>query len=111
MMTTIRRLFTAVALAAFAAGGAQAADVAAGQAKAKAVCAACHGEDGNSPTPDFPKLAGQHPDYLAKALRDYKSGARKNPIMAGFAATLTKDDIENVTAWFGSQPPVLTARY
>ncbi len=65
---------------------AQAANLAAGQAKAKEVCAACHGADGNSQLPDYPKLAGQHSDYLAKALRDYKSGARKNPIMAGFAA-------------------------
>ena len=56
----------------------------AGKAKAAEVCAACHGADGNSASPDFPRLAGQHRDYLAKALRDYKSGLRKNPIMAGF---------------------------
>ena len=49
----------------------------AGEAKAKEVCQACHGLDGNSSTPDYPKLGGQHPDYLGKALRDYKSGARK----------------------------------
>ena len=55
------------------------------------VCAACHGADGNAPSADFPKLAGQHRDYLAKALRDYKSGQRKNPIMAGFAAALTNE--------------------
>ena len=60
--------------------------------------------DGNSPTPDYPKLAGQYPDYLAKALRDYKSGARKNPIMAGFAAALTKKDIDNLAAYYASQP-------
>lgn len=87
------------------------ADVAAGQAKVKQVCAACHGQDGNSPTADYPKLGGQYPDYIAKALRDYKSGARKNPIMAGFAATLTDKDIENVAAYFASQPPVLATKY
>jgi len=87
------------------------ADVAAGQAKVKQVCAACHGQDGNSPTADYPKLGGQYSDYIAKALRDYKSGARKNPIMAGFAATLTDNDIENVAAYFASQPPVLATKY
>jgi cytochrome c553 len=87
------------------------ADLPAGQAKVKQVCAACHGLDGNSPTADYPKLGGQYPDYIAKALRDYKSGARKNPIMAGFAATLTDKDIENVAAYYASQPPVLAPRY
>jgi cytochrome c553 len=88
-----------------------AADVAAGQAKVKEVCQACHGLDGNSQTPDYPRLGGQYPDYLAKALRDYKSGARKNPIMAGFAAALTAKDIENVAAYFASQPEVLARKY
>jgi len=87
------------------------ADLVAGQAKVKQVCAACHGQDGNSQSPDYPKLGGQHRDYLAKALRDYKSGARKNPIMAGFAATLTDKDIDNVAAYFASQPPVLVTRW
>ncbi len=87
------------------------ADIAAGRAKVKEVCQACHGLDGNSQTPDYPKLAGQYPDYLAKALRDYKSGARKNPIMAGFAGTLTTKDIENVAAYYASQPPVLAEKY
>ena len=53
---------------------------------------------------DYPKLGGQYPDYLAKALRDYKSGARKNPIMAGFAGALTAKDIENLSAYYASQP-------
>ena len=108
----IRRLLAlAVASAALgAASGASAANLAAGKAKAAEVCAACHGADGNSPSPDFPKLAGQHPDYLAKALRDYQSGARKNPIMQGFAAALTKDDIANLAAYYSAQPAVLFAR-
>ena len=90
---------------------ARAADVAAGQAKVKEVCQACHGLDGNSQSPDYPKLGGQYPDYLAKALRDYKSGLRKNPIMAGFAGTLSTKDIENVAAYYASQPAVLAPRY
>jgi len=111
-MMTRRLLALAVACAALGAtGGANAADLASGKAKAAEVCAACHGADGNSPSPDFPKLAGQHPDYLAKALRDYKSGARKNAVMAAFAGALSKDDIENLAAWYGSQPAALSSRH
>jgi cytochrome c553 len=88
-----------------------AANVAAGADKAKQICQACHGLDGNSQIADYPKLGGQYPDYLAKALRDYKSGARKNPIMAGMAAPLTLADIDNLAAYYASQPPVLDARY
>lgn len=93
------------------AAAAQATDVAAGKAKAAAVCAACHGADGNNPSPDFPKLAGQHREYLAKALQDYKSGQRKNAIMAGFAGALTKEDIDNLSAYYAAQPAVLSAKY
>jgi cytochrome c553 len=77
----------------------------------KSVCAACHGADGNSVAPDFPRLAGQHPDYLAKALRDYKSGKRKNAIMAGMVATLTPRQIEELAAYYGAQPAVLVDKY
>ena len=111
-MMNIRTLISIVALAAgIAAMPARAADAAAGAAKAKEVCAACHGVDGNSANAEYPRLAGQHRDYLAKALRDYKSGARKNPIMSGMTAALTKDDIDNVAAYYGGLPPVVTARY
>jgi cytochrome c553 len=108
-MTTIRRLIGgAAALAAIAtAAAADAANVQAGAAKAKEVCAACHGLDGNSPSPDFPKLAGQPADYLAHSLRTYKDGRRKNPIMAGFAAALTAQDIENLSAYYATQPAVV----
>ena len=92
------------------AGVAAAADLAAGAAKVKEVCQACHGLDGNSQVPDYPKLGGQRPDYMAKALRDYKSGARKNPIMAGFAGTLSAADIDNVAAYYAAQPPVLVVK-
>lgn len=97
-------------IAAVAASTSHAANLDAGKAKAKEVCAACHGEDGNSASADYPKIGGQHRDYLAKALRDYKSGLRKNPIMAGFAAALSKDDIENLAAWYGSQAPVVSSK-
>jgi cytochrome c553 len=83
-------------------GGAFAADPAAGKEKSKA-CAACHGPDGNSPSPEFPHLAGQHYDYLVKALNDYKSGARKNAIMAPLAAPLSRRDISDLAAFYSRQ--------
>jgi cytochrome c553 len=89
---------------------AAAADLAAGQAKAKEICQACHGLDGNSATADYPKLAGQYPDYIAKALRDYQAGRRKNPIMGGMAAPLTPKDIDNLAAYYAAQPAVLANR-
>ena len=89
---------------------ARAADLSAGATKAKEVCAACHGLDGNSPQPDYPKLGGQYADFLAKALRDYKSGARKNPIMQGFAAALSRQDIDNLAAFYASQPAQLVTK-
>ena len=82
----------------------------AGQAKSTP-CIACHGVDGNSPNADFPKIGGQYPDYLAKSLRDYKSGARKNPIMAGFAQPLSARDIENLAAYYGSQPAAVSSKH
>jgi cytochrome c553 len=75
-----------------------------GKAKAAQVCAACHGADGAKPTaPDQPILAGQYADYLIKALSDYKAGKRANPIMKAFAGQLTKQEMEDVAAWFSSQ--------
>ena len=108
-MKTIRY---AVMAAALAAGAAQAANLEAGKAKAQEVCQACHGMDGQSAaSAEYPKIGGQHQDYLAKALRDYKSGARKNPVMGAMAAPLTAQDIENVTAYYATQPGVLASRY
>ena len=94
-----------------AAGTAAAADIKAGEAKVKAVCQACHGADGNSQNADYPKLGGQYPDYLVKALRDYKSGARKNPIMGAFAGTLSTADIENLAAYYAAQPAVVVTTH
>jgi cytochrome c553 len=108
---TIRSLrVIPVALLLWGVTAAHAANLQAGAAKAKEVCQACHGMDGNSTVPDYPKLGGQRPDYLAKALRDYKSGARKNAIMAGFAGTLSAADIENVSAYYSAQTPVLVVK-
>ena len=75
-----------------------------GKEKAAQVCVACHGADGNkTAAPDQPILAGQYADYLERAMMDYKTGRRSNPIMKGFAATLSKQDIEDLAAWFASQ--------
>ncbi len=82
-------------------------DAAAGKEKS-APCAACHGADGNSQAPNFPILAGQHADYLIKALEDYKSGNRKNAIMLGFATALSKQDREDLAAYYASQKSALT---
>lgn len=86
------------------AGVAQAAgNAAAAEKVVTGVCAACHGIDGNSMITTNPKLAGQHPEYLAKQLNNFKSGERKNPVMSGMAATLSAEDVANVAAYFGSQ--------
>ena len=74
-----------------------------GQTKAE-VCAACHGADGNSTSPEFPKLAGQHADYIVRALTDYQTGKRNNAIMQGFVANLSKQDMWDLAAYFTSQP-------
>ncbi len=67
------------------------------------VCAACHGNDGNSVSPANPNLAGQHADYVAKQLANFKSGERKNPVMQGMAAPLSPADIKNLAAYFEGQ--------
>jgi cytochrome c553 len=74
-----------------------------GSARFGAVCASCHGADGNSGVPANPKLAQQHPEYLVKQLQEFKNGKRPSPIMQGFAAQLTEADMKNVAFWAGSQ--------
>ena len=81
--------------------GATAGDVAAGKAKA-AMCAACHGASGVSISPMWPNLAGQQEAYLAKQLRDFKSGQRKDPVMGGLAKPLSDEDIANLAAYYAS---------
>jgi cbb3-type cytochrome c oxidase subunit III len=78
-------------------------DLAKGEATFSAVCAACHGADGNSPTPAYPKLAQQHPEYLVKQLQEFKSGKRVNPLMVGFASMLSDEDMKNVAYWVAAK--------
>jgi cytochrome c553 len=80
-------------------------DVKQGAALFGGVCVACHAADGNSAIPANPKLAGQHPEYLTKQLREYKSGKRANAIMAGFAATLSDQQMIDIAHWLATQPP------
>lgn len=109
MNKTITLLTLSFAVAAGApvlAGG----NVEAGKAKS-AVCAGCHGADGNSQTPMFPKLAGQHEDYLYQSLKDYKNGKRKNPIMAGQVSALSDQDMQDLAAFFARHKNGLTQKY
>lgn len=78
-------------------------DLVKGEASFAAVCAACHGADGNSGTPVNPKLAQQHPEYLVKQLQEFKSGARNNAVMKGFATSLSDDDMRNISYWAASK--------
>jgi cbb3-type cytochrome c oxidase subunit III len=78
-------------------------DLAKGEASYGAVCAACHGADGNSGTPTFPKLAQQHPQYLVKQLQEFKAGKRANAVMMGFASALSEDDMRNIAFWVSSK--------
>ncbi len=78
-------------------------DLAKGAEKFTAVCAACHGADGNSGSPENPKLAGQHPEYLVKQLTEFKAGKRKNAVMQGFASTLSDEDMRNISYWAAGQ--------
>lgn len=77
------------------------ADLAAGQAKA-VQCATCHGMKGIATLPEAPNLAGQNAVYLAKALRDFKSGARKDEMMSLMVASLSDSDIENLAEFYAS---------
>lgn len=79
-------------------------DLAKGEASFAAVCAACHGADGNSTTPANPKLAQQHPEYLIKQLTEFKSGKRANAVMSGMAAALSEADMKNIAYWLNSKP-------
>ena len=100
----MKRLAFAVLACALTGNLHAAGDAERGKQKAAQVCAACHGAQGNKPSdPSQPILAGQYYDYLVRALTDYKIGRRNNPIMKGFAGQLSKQDIEDLAAWFSSQ--------
>jgi cytochrome c553 len=104
-------LFSLAAAAATMTVPAYAADIAQGRAKADQVCAACHGKDGNTPIdPSYPRLAGQHRDFLERALLDYRTDGRKNAIMAAQAKQLSRADVSNLAAYYGSLPGSLSAK-
>jgi len=75
--------------------------------KAGQTCVACHGNDGIGILPEYPNLAGQHADYIEQALKAYRAGQRKNPIMGGMAAPLTDADIKALAQYYSSQRPGL----
>ncbi len=108
-MKLLASLMTAAALAApvfpaIAAGETPAkADLVQGQASYEAVCAACHGVDGNSQIVVNPKLAQQHPEYLIKQLHDFKDDKRADPVMKGFAMMLSDEEMNNISAWLAQQ--------
>jgi cytochrome c553 len=78
-------------------------DLIKGAAGYAAVCAACHGADGNSTIAANPRLAQQHPEYLVKQLGEFKNGKRANPVMQGFASALSDSDMANIAYWLSSQ--------
>lgn len=103
----MKKLFVAAALSLGLASLAQAStmpkgDAAAGEAKA-AACAACHGADGNSMAPTFPRLAGQGARYTYKQLQDFKAGLRVNATMQGMAFGLTEQDMADIAAFYAKQ--------
>ncbi len=110
-MKTALSIFAAVMFAASSASAAEPAaapkaDVAKGSQIASQVCAACHNPDGNSVAAVNPKLAGQHPEYIAKQLADLKANkTRKNAVMMGFAGSMTPEDMRNVAAYYAQQKP------
>jgi len=75
--------------------------------QAAQLCVSCHGQDGVAVAPVYPSLAGQHEDYIVRALEEYRHGGRKNPVMKGFAANLKDDDIAQIAAYFSRLTPSL----
>jgi cytochrome c553 len=102
--TALSSLITGLCALAGIVGAAQAQDAAAGKTKA-AVCAACHGADGNSASPQFPILAGQTARYIYVQLRDFKEGRRSDPTMSPMAQPLSREDMFDIAAYFAAQRP------
>lgn len=78
-------------------------DPSAGREIAEGQCMACHAVDGSAGNPEWPILAGQHPDYLVRSLRQYKDGTRENAIMQGQASGLSLQDMRDVAAYYARQ--------
>jgi len=95
-------LFALITALLFASASALAGDVAAGKAKS-AICASCHGATGKSLNPMWPNLAGQKEQYLAKQIKAFRDGIRKDPMMAPMVAALSDDDIADLAAYFAAQ--------
>ncbi len=95
------RKLTTILLLTGAAGLVQAADIAAGKAKA-AVCAGCHGAEGIATNPQYPNLAGQNAPYLVSAMKAYKDGGRNHPVMKAMVSGLSDEDMENIAAYYES---------
>jgi cytochrome c553 len=91
-----------VAIVGWSAPTAAAGSAEAGQAKS-AVCMACHGPDGNSPSPEWPNLASQHSSYIVHQLQSFKAGARQNDLMSPMAMILSDEDMADLAAYFSSQ--------
>lgn len=98
LMLVLSGLAVSVAASAWAEGG----NAEAGKTKS-ATCAACHGADGNSVNPEWPKLAGQHPSYILKQLMNFKNDERVNPSMTPMAKPLSDADMADLAAYFSSQ--------
>ena len=98
LQTILAGCIALVSATAFAAAG----DAEAGRKKSQP-CQACHGQNGMSVSPDFPNLAGQNEDYIVHALKHYKNGKRKNPIMQAQVANLSPKDIMDLAAYFSHQ--------
>ena len=71
--------------------------------QAATLCVSCHGQDGIAIAPAYPSLAGQHEDYIERAIDEYRKGGRKNPIMKGFAATLKDEDVHVIAEYFAHE--------
>jgi len=76
--------------------------------QAATLCVSCHGQDGVAIAPMYPSLAGQHQDYLVRAIDEYRKGGRKNPVMKGFAATLKDEDVALIAQYFSRLTPALS---
>jgi cytochrome c553 len=83
-------------------------DATAGKQKIS-TCAACHGEDGNSPIATYPNLAGQHPEYIISALNEFQQGTRTSPLMGGMAAGLSAQDMADIAAYYSAQAEIVGA--
>lgn len=109
VMNLFGKLFCSAAVAMLFAAPVHAWDAERGQSISTA-CAACHGQDGNSPVPDFPSLAGQYKEYLFQALLDYQNGNRQDPIMAGQVAEMSRQDMRDLAAFYASQEGLFLKR-